>query len=367
MAGGQERILRGRIRSMQATKKITRAMELIAGVADRQGAAACAGRRAVLRADHRGRQGPRRGRRVEPTRRCSPAATRSRTRATSSSPPTAGCAVATTPACSVPPRARSKPTCSPARATRSSRSARRPRATSGSADYELGQAFQGFSDQPSYDDAKAIGRARRRPVHAAVTSTRSSWSTPGSSPPAARRSCCARSCRCRPRRSTGGDGKAGSDDGTGSDYEFEPDPTTILDTLLPRYVEARVYAALLNAAASEHAFRQRAMKSATDNAEELIRTLSITMNRARQAVDHDRDHGDRRRCRGPGLRQGRRDPDSRSRSGHGFGERLHRVRPRRPDAHVHCPRFRVDRRRHARTQRLRRLTAMTMTEAAPPT
>ena len=82
---------------------------------------------------------------------------------------------------------------------------------------------------------------------------------------------------------TGGDGKAGSDDGTGSDYEFEPDPVTILDTLLPRYVEARVYAALLNAAASEHAFRQRAMKSATDNAEELIKTLSITMNRARQA------------------------------------------------------------------------------------
>ena len=80
----------------------------------------------------------------------------------------------------------------------------------------------------------------------------------------------------------GGDGKAGSDDGSGGDYEFEPDPSTILDTLLPRYVEARIYAALLNAAASEHAFRQRAMKSATDNAEELIRNLSIIMNRARQ-------------------------------------------------------------------------------------
>jgi F-type H+-transporting ATPase subunit gamma len=47
-------------------------------------------------------------------------------------------------------------------------------------------------------------------------------------------------------------------------------------------VEARVYAALLNAAASEHAYRQRAMKSATDNAEELIKTLSRVMNRARQ-------------------------------------------------------------------------------------
>ncbi len=80
----------------------------------------------------------------------------------------------------------------------------------------------------------------------------------------------------------GGDGKAGSNDGSGSDYEFEPDPATILDTLLPRYVEARVYAALLNAAASEHAYRQRAMKSATDNADELIKSLSRIMNRARQ-------------------------------------------------------------------------------------
>jgi F-type H+-transporting ATPase subunit gamma len=80
---------------------------------------------------------------------------------------------------------------------------------------------------------------------------------------------------------TGGDGKAGAD-GSGGDYEFEPDPTTILDTLVPRYIEARVYAALLNAAASEHAFRQRAMKAATDNAEELIKSLSRIMNRARQ-------------------------------------------------------------------------------------
>jgi F-type H+-transporting ATPase subunit gamma len=72
------------------------------------------------------------------------------------------------------------------------------------------------------------------------------------------------------------------DHGAQGDYEFEPAPTELLDTLLPRYVEARVYAALLNAAASEHAFRQRAMKSATDNAEELIKNLTRTMNRARQ-------------------------------------------------------------------------------------
>jgi F-type H+-transporting ATPase subunit gamma len=65
-------------------------------------------------------------------------------------------------------------------------------------------------------------------------------------------------------------------------YEFEPSPGAILEVLLPRYAEARVYAALLNAAASEQAARQRAMKAATDNAEELIRNLTRVMNRARQ-------------------------------------------------------------------------------------
>ena len=68
----------------------------------------------------------------------------------------------------------------------------------------------------------------------------------------------------------------------GASYEFEPGPDAILDRLLPRYAEARVYAALLNAAASEHAARQRAMKAATDNAEDLIRGLTRAMNRARQ-------------------------------------------------------------------------------------
>ncbi len=61
-----------------------------------------------------------------------------------------------------------------------------------------------------------------------------------------------------------------------------PTPGRSSTRLLPSYVEARVYAAMLNAAASEHAFRQRAMKSATDNAEELIKSLSRVMNRARQ-------------------------------------------------------------------------------------
>jgi F-type H+-transporting ATPase subunit gamma len=67
-----------------------------------------------------------------------------------------------------------------------------------------------------------------------------------------------------------------------TDYEFEPEPAEILDRLLPRWLESEVLAAMLNAAASEQASRQRAMKAATDNADELIKTLRRIMNRARQ-------------------------------------------------------------------------------------
>ncbi len=66
-------------------------------------------------------------------------------------------------------------------------------------------------------------------------------------------------------------------------YEFEPSAEGVLDALLPRYVETRIYNALLQSAASEHAARRRAMKSATDNAEDLIRSLTRAANSARQA------------------------------------------------------------------------------------
>ncbi|MEH0575625.1 MULTISPECIES: F0F1 ATP synthase subunit gamma [Streptomyces] len=66
-------------------------------------------------------------------------------------------------------------------------------------------------------------------------------------------------------------------------YDFEPSAEDVLDALLPRYVESRVYNALLQSAASKHAATRRAMKSATDNAGELIETLSRLANAARQA------------------------------------------------------------------------------------
>jgi F-type H+-transporting ATPase subunit gamma len=65
-------------------------------------------------------------------------------------------------------------------------------------------------------------------------------------------------------------------------YMFEPEPEVLLESLLPRYVETRVYAALLEAAASEHAARRRAMSAATENAEELIKVLTRVANQARQ-------------------------------------------------------------------------------------
>ena len=66
-------------------------------------------------------------------------------------------------------------------------------------------------------------------------------------------------------------------------YSFEPDATTLFEALLPRYLTTRVYAALLESAASELASRQRAMKSASDNADDLIKALTLEANRERQA------------------------------------------------------------------------------------
>lgn len=66
-------------------------------------------------------------------------------------------------------------------------------------------------------------------------------------------------------------------------YEYEPEPEQVLDGLLPRYIDSRVFAALLQAAASELAARQRAMKTAGDNASELIKKYTRLRNNARQA------------------------------------------------------------------------------------
>jgi F-type H+-transporting ATPase subunit gamma len=144
--------------------------------------------------------------------------------------------------------------------------------------YKIAATFSGFTDNPTYEHARQIGQQVVDKFLAgdldSVELVYTRFITAGSQEVVRRPL-----VPLEREVIAGGDGKS---DHAAASYEFEPDPGSILETLLPRYVEARTYAALLNAAASEHAFRQRAMKSATDNAEELIKTLSRIMNRARQ-------------------------------------------------------------------------------------
>jgi F-type H+-transporting ATPase subunit gamma len=74
-----------------------------------------------------------------------------------------------------------------------------------------------------------------------------------------------------------------SGDGPGTLYEFEPEPARLISALLPRYISSRIYSALLESATSESAARRRAMKSASDNATDLIKTYTRLANQARQA------------------------------------------------------------------------------------
>ena len=74
------------------------------------------------------------------------------------------------------------------------------------------------------------------------------------------------------------------DEASESEYEYEPDEKQILEVLLPLYAESLIYGALLDGKASEHAASMTAMRSATDNAGELIDDLTLTYNRARQAA-----------------------------------------------------------------------------------
>ena len=279
MAGGQERILRGRIRSVQATKKITRAMELIAASrivkAQQRVLAAVPYSEQItevvrdLAAAGGSTDSPLLGHRETIKKVCYVSITADRGLCGGYN---SGVLRATEAEIKVDVKEGRDYIVVPV--------GRKAEGYLRFRDYNLGTPFNGFSDQPSYANAKEIGEyvvdlyASGAVDKVVLVYTR--FITSGS-----------QEVVLRPlvplERSVveGGDGKPGTD-GASADYEYEPDPTSILETLIPRYIEARVYAALLNAAASEHAFRQRAMKSATDNAEELIKNLSRIMNRARQ-------------------------------------------------------------------------------------
>ncbi len=148
-------------------------------------------------------------------------------------------------------------------------------------DYRIAAGFEGFSDQPSYSDAQQIAAAATalfendcQRVMLAYTQFHSMGNQSVAIVP------------FMPLDTSDiSDGDADPDASAGGPdggYEFEPEPAAILERLLPRYAEARLYSAVLEASASEHAARQRAMKAATDNAEDLKTNLTRVMNRARQ-------------------------------------------------------------------------------------
>jgi F-type H+-transporting ATPase subunit gamma len=143
------------------------------------------------------------------------------------------------------------------------------------------EAWTGFSDQPQYDNAREIGKALIDTfidesdegvdeVHIVYTRFRSMLVQEP------------HSVRMLPLEVVEGEEKP-ADDEVLPLYEFEPEADAVLDALLPRYVQSRIYYALLQASASELAARQKAMKSATDNADELIKKFTRIANQARQA------------------------------------------------------------------------------------
>lgn len=148
--------------------------------------------------------------------------------------------------------------------------------------YRIDAAFSGMSDQPTYEDARRVAQTVSAPFETGVVDevqlVYTKFLSAGTQ--------VVTQVKLMPLdpASLGlqeheGDGEVGQ---PSASYEFEPGADEILTKLLPRYVEARIFAAQLDASASEHAARQRAMKAATDNADELIKSLTRVMNRARQ-------------------------------------------------------------------------------------
>ena len=145
----------------------------------------------------------------------------------------------------------------------------------------VAQTFTGFSEQPDYESAKAAADAL---IEAFVTDTDAGgvdeihlvyteFASALTQRAAAR--------RILPMVIEETDEPPAS--GPLPLYEFEPSGEGVLDALLPRYVESRLFAAMLESAAAESAARRRAMKAATDNAEDLIKALTRAANSARQA------------------------------------------------------------------------------------
>jgi F-type H+-transporting ATPase subunit gamma len=143
--------------------------------------------------------------------------------------------------------------------------------------YDIEASYEGFSENPTFEDAARVAaRVTDLFVNGGcdrIDLVYTRFISMGSQEVAVR--------RFLPLQSGERIAEAGDAQATAG-FEFEPSGAAVLTTLLPRYVESRLYSAMLEAAASELASRQRAMKSATDNAQELIVKLTRRMNQVRQ-------------------------------------------------------------------------------------
>jgi F-type H+-transporting ATPase subunit gamma len=151
-------------------------------------------------------------------------------------------------------------------------------------EYRIGESFSGYAEVPSYEDARRVAQAAMARYERGsgeeggvdqVELIYTRFFSMGTQRVV--------NVRLLPLEKEIMEDAASAGDGPQAAYEFEPEPGQILERLLPRYVEGRVFAAMLDAAASEQAARQRAMKAATDNAEELIKNLATVANKVRQA------------------------------------------------------------------------------------
>jgi F-type H+-transporting ATPase subunit gamma len=274
MAGGQERILRRRIKSVESTKKITRAMELIAATR-------------VVKAQDRANAS-----RPYSEEITSVVLDLVRNGAGSAHPLLRENAEATTAAFIVVTSDRGLCGAYNNTVIRRTEAALKAAQADGRdyslivigkkaltyfkfREYRIDASFTGVTDQPTYEQARDI---------AATVIDRYTQGDLASVDIAYTRFISAGSQEAVVRRFLPLEVEVaeGEDAGPRAEIEYEPSPDGILSEILPRFVESRIYSALLDASASEHAARQRAMKAATDNAGELITKLARIMNRARQ-------------------------------------------------------------------------------------
>ena len=332
MAGGQERILRGADQERRVDQE-----DHPRHGADRrhpggEGAGPGRGGPALQRRDHRGDHRPAAGRCRQASTRCCATTPRPAPRPSWSSPPTAACAAPTTPTSSAP-----------AERAIAARRGRGPRLLADRGRQEGPEALPlpghdastprstAITDQPTYEDAREVAGHRAQPLR----DRRAGLGRARLHPLPLRR--CAAGGGAAVPAPRGARAAAASPTAPRADLEYEPSPTGILNEILPRYLESRLFSALLDASASEHASRQRAMKAATDNAEDLKTTPHPDHEPGPPGRHHHRDHGDRRRRRGPRAptraTKDELDAVTCSRPPTPSPNHLDRRRPRRPSIH----------------------------------